>query len=278
VTGHSPVTGDSRVTGDSPVTGGGRLDGRVALITGAASGIGRATAKRFLAEGARVAAADMNGDALEAEFSGKNGQDGAIAVVGDVSAPADAARMAAAAVEAFGPIDILVNCAGIARYTNFLELPLDEWQLVQDVNSTGTFLMAQAVARHMVDQPTPDHSRAIVTIASVEAHIVVASSGHPQVHYNASKGAVHMITRALAIELAPHGIRVNSICPGLTETPLAAYALATPERRASINRQVPLGRVAQPREIAAAALFLASDDASYITGEALVVDGGFMIQ
>jgi NAD(P)-dependent dehydrogenase (short-subunit alcohol dehydrogenase family) len=257
------------------VTGGGRLADRVALVTGAASGIGQATAQRFLAEGARVAAADLNGDGLQAEFSG---QDGAITVVGDVSEPADAARMAAAAAESFGAIDILVNCAGIARYTNFLELPLEEWQLVQDVNSTGTFLMAQAVARHMVAQGPADHSRAIVNIASVEAHVVLASSGHPQVHYNASKGAVHMTTRALAIELAPHGIRVNSICPGLTETPLAAYALATPERRASISKQVPLGRVAQPREIAAAALFLASEDASYITGEALVVDGGFMVQ
>ncbi|HEV2242707.1 MAG TPA: SDR family oxidoreductase [Streptosporangiaceae bacterium] len=258
------------------VTGGGRLAGRVALITGAASGIGRATAQRFLAEGARVAAADMNGDGLEAEFAG---HDGAVTVAGDVSDPADAARMAAAAVEAFGTIEILVNCAGIARYTNFLELPLEEWQLVQDVNSTGTFLMAQAVARHMVaERSLRQHSRAIVNIASVEAHVVLASSGHPQVHYNASKGAVHMITRALAVELAPHGIRVNSICPGLTETPLAAYALATPERRASIEKLVPLGRVAQPGEIAAAALFLASEDASYITGEALVVDGGFMVQ
>ena len=257
------------------MTGGGRLADRVALVTGAASGIGQATAQRFLAEGARVAAADLNGDGLQAEFSGR---DGAITVAGDVSEPADAARMAAAAVESFGAIDILVNCAGIARYTNFLELPLEEWQLVQDVNSTGTFLMAQAVARHMVAQGPADHSRAIVNIASVEAHVVLASSGHPQVHYNASKGAVHMTTRALAIELAPHGIRVNSICPGLTETPLAAYALATPERRASISKQVPLGRVAQPREIAAAALFLASEDASYITGEALVVDGGFMVQ
>jgi NAD(P)-dependent dehydrogenase (short-subunit alcohol dehydrogenase family) len=258
------------------VTGGGRLAGRVALITGAASGIGRATAQRFLAEGARVAAADMNGDGLEAEFAG---HDGAVTVAGDVSDPADAAHMAAAAVEAFGTIEILVNCAGIARYTNFLELPLEEWQLVQDVNSTGTFLMAQAVARHMVaERSLRQHSRAIVNIASVEAHVVLASSGHPQVHYNASKGAVHMITRALAVELAPHGIRVNSICPGLTETPLAAYALATPERRASIEKLVPLGRVAQPGEIAAAALFLASADASYITGEALVVDGGFMVQ
>jgi NAD(P)-dependent dehydrogenase (short-subunit alcohol dehydrogenase family) len=257
------------------MTGGGRLADRVALVTGAASGIGLATAQRFLAEGAQVAAADMNGDGLQAEFSGR---DGAIMVAGDVSAPADAARMAAAAAESFGAIDILVNCAGIARYTNFLELPLEEWQLVQDVNSTGTFLMAQAVARQMVAQPPADHSRAIVNIASIEAHVVVASSGHPQVHYNASKGAVHMITRALAIELAPHGIRVNSICPGLTDTPLATYALATPERRASINKQVPLGRVAQPGEIAAAALFLASEDASYITGEALVVDGGFMVQ
>ena len=257
------------------MTGGGRLADRVALVTGAASGIGLATAQRFLAEGARVAAADLNGEGLQAEFSGR---EGAITVAGDVSEPADAARMAAAAVESFGAIDILVNCAGIARYTNFLELPLEEWQLVQDVNSTGTFLMAQAVARHMVAQGPADHSRAIVNIASVEAHVVLASSGHPQVHYNASKGAVHMTTRALAIELAPHGIRVNSICPGLTETPLAAYALATPERRASISKQVPLGRVAQPGEIAAAALFLASEDASYITGEALVVDGGFMVQ
>jgi NAD(P)-dependent dehydrogenase (short-subunit alcohol dehydrogenase family) len=258
------------------VTGRGRLAGRIALITGASSGIGRATAQRFLAEGARIAAADMNGDGLDVEFAG---HEGAVTVPGDVSDAADAARMAATAVEAFGTIDILVNCAGIARYTNFLELPLEEWQLVQDVNSTGTFLMAQAVARHMVaERPSEQRGRAIVNIASVEAHVVLASSGHPQVHYNASKGAVHMITRALAVELAPHGIRVNSICPGLTETPLAAYALATPERRASIEKLVPLGRVAQPGEIAAAALFLASEDASYITGEALVVDGGFMVQ
>jgi NAD(P)-dependent dehydrogenase (short-subunit alcohol dehydrogenase family) len=257
------------------VTGSGRLAGRVALITGAASGIGKATAQRFLAEGARVMAADANGDGLAAEFGGR---DGVIAVTGDVAQSADAARMAAAAVDAFGSIDILVNCAGIARYTNFLELPLAEWQVVQDVNSTGTFLMAQAVARHMVTSHPERRTRAIVNIASVEAHVVLASEGHPQVHYNASKGAVHMITRALAVELAPHGIRVNSICPGVTETPLASFALSNAEKRASIEKLVPLGRVGQPGEIAAAALFLASEDASYITGEALVVDGGFMVQ
>jgi glucose 1-dehydrogenase len=261
------------------VTGGGRLAGRVALVTGAASGIGRATAQRFLDEGARVAAADLNRDGLAAEFGGAAGE--LITVAGDVSRPDDAARMAAAAAEGFGAIDILVNCAGISRFTNFLELPLDEWQLVQDVNATGTFLIAQAVARHMVaERPDggPGRTRAIVNIASIEAHIVVASSGHPQVHYNASKGAVHMITRALAVELAPHGIRVNSICPGVIETPLASYALASPEKRAMIERQVPLGRVGAPEDIAAAALFLVSEDASYITGEALVVDGGFMVQ
>lgn len=252
-----------------------RLAGRVALITGAASGIGKATAQRFLAEGARVAAADANGDGLAAEFGGR---EGVISVIGDVAQPPDAARMAAAAVEAFGGIDILVNCAGIARYTNFLELPLAEWQAVQDVNSTGTFLMAQAVARYMVTSHPEGRTRAIVNIASVEAHVVLASEGHPQVHYNASKGAVHMITRALAVELAPHGIRVNSICPGVTETPLASFALSNAEKRASIEKLVPLGRVGQPGEIAAAALFLASEDASYITGEALVVDGGFMVQ
>ena len=257
------------------MTGSGRLAGRIALITGAASGIGKATAQRFLAEGARVAVADANGDGLAAEFGGR---DGVIAVTGDVAQPADAARMAAAAVDGFGGIDILVNCAGIARYTNFLELPLAEWQVVQDVNSTGTFLMAQAVARHMVTSHPEGRTRAIVNIASVEAHVVLASEGHPQVHYNASKGAVHMITRALAVELAPHGIRVNSICPGVTETPLASFALSNAEKRASIEKLVPLGRVGQPGEIAAAALFLASEDASYITGEALVVDGGFMVQ
>ncbi len=275
------------------MTGGERLAGRAALVTGAASGIGLAVARRFLAEGARVAAADLNRDGLAAEFGGpvmgNGGKDaggsssgentGVVTIAGDVSRPDDAARMAAAAAEAFGAIDILVNCAGIARHTNFLELPLAEWQLVQDVNATGTFLIAQAVARHMVtEHPEGGRTRAIVNIASIEAHVVMASSGHPQVHYNASKGAVHMLTRALAVELAPHGIRVNSVCPGVTETPLASFALASPQKRAMIERQVPLGRVGQPEDIAAAALFLASEDASYITGEALVVDGGFMVQ
>ena len=257
------------------MTGTGRLDGRVALITGAASGIGKATARRFLAEGALIAAADANADGLAVEFGGS---DGVITVAGDISDPADAARMAATTAEAFGAIDILVNCAGICRYSEFLDLPLEEWELVQNVNSTGTFLMAQAVARHMVTQDPPAHTRAIVNIASIEAHIVLASSGHPQVHYNASKGAVHMTTRALSVELASHGIRVNSICPGVTDTPLAGYALADPAKRASIEKLVPLGRVGKPEDIAAAAVFLASDDASYITGEALVVDGGYMVQ
>jgi len=205
------------------MSGEGRLSGRAALITGAASGIGRAAVERFLAEGARVVAADANGEGLAAAFAG---QADPVTVTGDVSSPEDAARMAAATAGGFGGVDILVNCAGIARYTNFLELSLAEWQLVQDVNSTGTFLMAQAVARHMVTSPPGDRTRAIVNLASIEAHVVMASSGHPQVHYNASKGAVHMITRALSVELAPHGIRVNSICPGVTETPLASYALA----------------------------------------------------
>jgi len=256
---------------------GGRLDGRVALVTGAASGIGQATAQRLLAEGALVTAADVDGEKLAAAFPAR--QERLLAVTGDVSDPAAAARMADAAAGAFGALDILVNCAGIARYTNFLELSLAEWQLVQDVNATGTFLVAQAVARQMTRTPQPaGRTRAIINIASIEAHIVLASSGHPQVHYNASKGAVHMITRALAVELAPHGIRVNSICPGIIETPMAAFALADEEKRARIVAQVPLGRVGKPADIAAAALFLASDESSYVTGEALVVDGGYIVQ
>jgi glucose 1-dehydrogenase len=252
----------------------GRIAGRVALVTGAASGIGLATAQRFLAEGAKVAAADTNGDGLAAEFGGR---DGAITVTGSVSLPEDCARMAAATVKAFGTIDILVNCAGIVRFGEFMDLELPEWQLVHDVNSTGTFLIAQAVARHMAAEH-PDHTRAIVNITSVEAHLIMASSGHPQVHYNSSKGSAHMITRALAIELARHRIRANSICPGVTLTPMASFALADDDKRASIEQAVPLGRVGQPEDIAAAALFLASDDASYITGEELFVDGGYQIQ
>lgn len=252
----------------------GRIAGRVALVTGAASGIGLATAQRFLAEGAKVAAADLNGDGLAAEFGGR---DGAVTVTGNVSSPEDCARMAAAAVEAFGTIDILVNCAGIVRFGEFMDLDLPEWQLVHDVNSTGTFLIAQAVARHMMNEH-PDHTRAIVNITSVEAHLIMASSGHPQVHYNSSKGSAHMITRALAVELGRHRIRANSICPGVTETPLASFALANDDKRASVEKSVPLGRVGQPEDIAAAALFLASDDASYITGEELFVDGGYKIQ
>ncbi|HLQ56941.1 MAG TPA: glucose 1-dehydrogenase [Streptosporangiaceae bacterium] len=259
------------------VAAGGRLAGRAALVTGAASGIGRATALRFLAEGALVTAADVDGGKLTAAFPGD--QERLVTVTGDVSDPADTARMAAAAASASGALDILVNCAGIARYTNFLELPLEEWQRVQDVNATGTFLVAQAVARQMTGMPRPDgRTRAIINIASIEAHIVLASSGHPQVHYNASKGAVHMITRALAVELAAHGIRVNSICPGIIDTPLAAFALASEEKRARILAQVPLGRIGEPGDIAAAALFLASEESSYVTGEALVVDGGYIIQ
>jgi NAD(P)-dependent dehydrogenase (short-subunit alcohol dehydrogenase family) len=260
------------------VTGsGGRLDGRTALITGAASGIGQGVAQRFLAEGALVTAADIDGEKLAAAFPA--GAERLRTVAGDVADPAGAARMADAAAGPSGSLDILVNCAGIVMYTNFLELPLAEWQRVQDVNATGTFLVGQAVARRMTAMPRPpDRTRAIINIASIEAMIVLASSGHPQVHYNASKGAVLMITRALAIELAAHGIRVNSICPGLIETPMSAYALSDPEKRTRIQAQIPLGRIGRPADIAAAALFLASEESSYVTGEALIVDGGYIVQ
>jgi NAD(P)-dependent dehydrogenase (short-subunit alcohol dehydrogenase family) len=234
------------------------------LVTGAASGIGRATAARFAAEGARVVLLDRDEAVRDvaAEVGGS-------AAVADVSVPEQVER----ALDGAGPLDVVVNNAAIIRYGRFMELELEEFEDVLRVNVAGTFLVSQAAVRRMPDDGRP---RAIVNLASAEGRRVIARSGHPQVHYGASKAAIEQLTRALAVELAPRGIRVNAVCPGLVATPFTAGVAADPEASRWFLDHVLLDRFGQPEEIAAAVFFLASEEASYVTGSTLVVDGGWL--
>jgi NAD(P)-dependent dehydrogenase (short-subunit alcohol dehydrogenase family) len=240
----------------------------IALVTGAASGIGRATAERFAAEGARVALLDRDEavrDVAEAV--------GGLAVVADVAVPEQVDRALDAVVQALGVPDVVVNNAAIIRHGTFLELELEEFEDVMRVNAAGTFLVSQAAVRRMPEDGRP---RALVNLASAEGRRVIARSGHPQVHYGASKAAIEQLTRALAVELAPRNIRVNAVCPGLVATPFTAGVAADPEASRWFLDHVLLDRFGQPEEIAAAVFFLASEEASYVTGSTLVVDGGWL--
>ena len=241
----------------------GRLAGRVALITGGAAGIGRAIAERFTQEGARVVVLDNDEAALSPE-----------GLAGDVTDPAAVAAAVDSTIARHGGLDIVVNNAGVIGYTPFLDLSLDEWDRIQKTNLTGTFLVSQAAARRMVELES--RPRSILNLASVEGRRVVARTGHPQVHYGASKAAIEQFTRALAVELAPRSIRINALCPGLIRTKFTEAALADRDVRDWLLQHVPLGRPGEPADVAAAAAFLASDDASYITGTSLVVDGGWL--
>jgi len=244
-----------------------RLVGRVALITGAQQGIGRAIALAMARDGADVGINFLDdADAAErvaAEVRGLGRR--ATTVKGDVSRKRDVEAFLAGAMAALGPPDILVNNAGVFPRSEFLALAEDEWDQVLDVNLKGGFLCAQAAARAMIAAARPG---AIVNISSS------AIRGDARgVHYSASKAGVLGMTRAMALALAPHRIRVNAIAPGLTDTMQPRYG-NTEEQIAARAREIPLGRMAQPEEIARIAVFLASDDAAMMTGELVHVNGG----
>ncbi len=245
-----------------------RLARKVALVTGAQQGIGRAIAVALARDGADVGvnflddAAAAEGVAGEVRGLGRR----AVTVQGDVSKAASVEAMVKAVNDALGPPEILVNNAGIFPRASFLELPELEWDHVLGVNLKGSFLCAQAVARALV---AADRPGAIVNISSS------AVRGDPRgVHYSSSKAGIVGLTRAMALALAPHRIRVNAIAPGLTDTAQPRYG-NTEEQIAARAREIPLGRIAQPEEIAKVAVFLASPESGWVTGELIHVNGGF---
>jgi NAD(P)-dependent dehydrogenase (short-subunit alcohol dehydrogenase family) len=230
-----------------------RFAGRRALVTGGASGIGRAVAERLGREGALVAVLDREGP-----------------IVADVGDPTAVERAIGEAVDELGGVpDVLVNCAGVYRVTSLLELSSGEWDEVLDVNLRGSFLVGQEVARRLVAARSPG---AIVNVASIAA--VRADVAEPAAHYNASKAGVVALTQQMAAELAAQWIRVNAVAPGVIETPMLRLTDDLERARAYLDTSVPLHRLGRPDEVAAVICFLASEEAAYVTGACVPVDGG----
>lgn len=238
-----------------------RFGGKVAVVTGAASGIGLAVVKRLLAEGARVVGSDLNavGDLGEC-FTG---------IESDVTREASAEALVATAVSQYGSVDAAFNVAGGARAGYIVDLSEADWDFTVDLCLKGVFLSMKHQARQMMRQG----SGAIVNIASLNAHVPM----HAGSAYVAAKAGVELLSRNGALEFAEFGIRVNAILPGLVKTPLTRRHFDNPDALAAFEARIPMGRPAQPEEIAAPALYLASHDASYINGASLLVDGAWAV-
>jgi meso-butanediol dehydrogenase/(S,S)-butanediol dehydrogenase/diacetyl reductase len=243
----------------------GRFEGKAAVVTGGASGIGRSIAERLVAEGARVAIGDIDVDGLRHRQQDLG--DRVVTVSTDVSSETDVEGLIGAAVEAFGRLDAGFNCAGAVKDGLVIDVDEADWDRIFAVTSKGVFLSIKHEARAMIDQ---GRGGAIVTITSINSVTPV----HGAVIYNAAKAAAAMTAANAALELGEHGIRSNAIAPGLVATPMTEFMRAAPGVEEAFMEFTPLGRVGQPQDIAATALFLASDDAAWISGVNLLVDGG----
>ncbi|MFC5402777.1 SDR family NAD(P)-dependent oxidoreductase [Cohnella soli] len=244
-----------------------RFVDRVVLVTGASRGIGKATAERFAAEGASLVI--VSNDGAEAAAVAKELEERgtrALALAADVSLPAEVDAAVASAIEAFGAIDVLINNAGIAWEESFLDIEDGNWRRIVDVNLNGMFYVAQRVARYMAQAGRG----VIVNMASTNGLV----GEEKYAHYNASKGGVVLLTKTMALELGRKGIRVNCVCPGYIQTPMSEAIDDEAFLRRYIDEKIPLGRAGKTADVAGVFAFLASEDAAFITGEAIVVDGG----
>ena len=250
-----------------------RLQDKVAIVTGAATGIGQAIAVRFAREGAAVAIdyigkpeVAANTQAQISSFGGKS-----VAVAADISKPDQVQNLIAAAVKAYGKLDIVVNNAGIEKKLPFVDYPLEELQKILDVNLIGPFLVSQAAARQMIQQ---GRGGRLINISSVHEDLPMPTNAA----YCVSKGGLRMLTRTIAVELAKDKITVNNIGPGAVFTPIDADVEAMPEMEKELMSEIPLQRWGKPEEIAGLAVYLASDEAAYITGSTYFIDGGMLRQ
>ena len=246
-----------------------RLSNRVAIVTGGDTGIGKAISLEFAREGASVVI-DYHGDvgpadALVEEISNLGAK--AIAFSADISKPDDVELLVGAAVNAYGGLDILVNNAGVEEQHPFLEMPFDVYAKIISVNLTGNWLCSQAAAQQMVKQ---NRGGRIINISSIHEDVAMPTNAP----YCASKGALRMLMRTIAIELAQYHITVNNIAPGAVETPMDAALKKDPKELDALLAEIPLRRMAKPKEIAGLVAYLASDAAAYITGATYVIDGG----
>ncbi len=245
------------------------LENKVAIVTGGARGIGKAISVRFAAEGAQVVIAQRSSSGVE-ETLGQITQVGGTAqfIPTDVRVEQQVDKLIQGTRQHFGAVDVLVNNAAIpGTYVPFLELPLASWQEMIDVDLTGVFLCSQAAARVMAEQK----GGSIINMSSIDGIVAEAYAAH----YNAAKGGVNMLTRSMAVDLAPHNIRVNAIAPGPILTEKARDSFSQ-ERWQSAWARIPLKRPGRPEEVAAVAVFLASDDSSFVHGHVLTVDGGYL--